>query len=97
MAQVVWNRKAVRQFEKIQEYLSKEFGDKTTEEFTKRVFNFLDLLSNYPDLGTVENKERNIRGFLLHRHTTLFYKIGSDKICLLAMFDNRQDPKKPKY
>jgi plasmid stabilization system protein ParE len=97
MAQVVWNRKAVRQFEKIQEYLSKEFGDKTTEEFTKRVFNFLDLLSDYPDLGTVENKERNIRGFLLHRHTTLFYKIGSDKIYLLAMFDNRQDPKKPKY
>lgn len=94
MAQIVWNKRASRQFEKIQDYLIKEFGEKATEEFTNRVFNFLDLLANYPDIGTMENKDKNIRGFLLHRHTTLFYKLDRDKIYLLSLFDNRQDPKK---
>ena len=94
MAQIVWNKRASKQFEKIQDYLISEFGERVTEEFTNRVFNFLDLLANYPDIGTIENKDKNIRGFLLHRHTILFYKYDGDKIYLLSVFDNRQDPKK---
>lgn len=94
MAQIVWNKRASKQFEKIQDYLVNEFGEKVTEEFTNRVFNFLDLLAIYPDIGTIENRERNIRGFLLHRHTTLFYKLDRGTIYILSVFDNRQDPKK---
>ena len=96
MAEIIWNKRAGRQFEKIQDYLSGEFGEKTTEEFTNKVFNFLDILAKYPELGTVENKEKNIRGFVIHKYTTLFYKTIEDRIYLLSMFDNRQTPKKKK-
>lgn len=97
MAQVVWNKRAEKQFSTIQNYLTEEFGDKVAEEFTSRVFDFLDLLADFPDLGSIENKEKNIRGFLLHKYTTLFYKCEGDKIYLLSLFDNRQDPGKKKF
>lgn len=96
MAQIIWNKRAGHQFENIQNYLIMEFGEKTTAEFTNKVFNFLDLLAKYPDLGTVENKDKNIRGFVIHKHTTIFYKTVGDKIFLLSMFDNRQSPKRKK-
>lgn len=96
MAEIIWNKRAGRQFEKIQDYLIGEFGEKMTEEFTNKVFYFLDLLAKYPDLGTVENKDSNIRGFVIHKYTTIFYKTVEDKIYLLSMFDNRQTLKKRK-
>lgn len=96
MAKIVWNKRADMQLVSIQNYLTAEFGEKVAEEFTSRVFTFLNLLAKFPEMGTVENKEKNIRGFLLHRHTTLFYKPEGDKIYLLSLFDNRKDPGKKK-
>lgn len=47
-------------------------------------------------MGTLENKEKQIRGFVITKHNTLFYRIEEDKIILITFFDNRQNPiKKP--
>ncbi len=56
MALIVWNKRAIRQFLNIQDYLLDEFGEKATKDFTNRVLNFLDLLIKYPELGTLENR-----------------------------------------
>jgi plasmid stabilization system protein ParE len=92
MAQIIWSKRAGRQFEQIQQYLERDFGEKSAGLFTSRLFNFLDLLSKYPEVGTLENKDKNIRGFRLHRHTTIFYKKEKNVIYILSVFDNRQDP-----
>lgn len=94
MARIIWNKRASRQFEQIQQYLEKEFGERSAGLFTSRLFNFLELLTKYPEIGTLENKKKNIRGFLLHRHTTILYKKGKNVIYILSVFDNRQDPAK---
>jgi plasmid stabilization system protein ParE len=94
MAQIIWNKRASRQFEQIQRYLEEEFGKKSAGIFTSRLFNFLELLAKYPEIGTLENAKENIRGFLLHRHTTILYKKGKNRIYILSVFDNRQDPGK---
>lgn len=97
MVKIIWNKRANTQFDKIQDYLTQKFGVRKTEEFTNRVFNFLDLLAIYPDLGTVENKDKNIRGFIIHKNTTIFYKAVEEKVFLLSIFDNRQSPKKKNF
>jgi plasmid stabilization system protein ParE len=94
MAQIIWNKRAARQFEQIQAYLEREFGEKSAGIFTSRLFNFLELLAKYPEIGTWENKKKHVRGFLLHRHTTIFYKKEKNVIYILSVFDNRQDPAK---
>ncbi|WP_192821836.1 type II toxin-antitoxin system RelE/ParE family toxin [Rufibacter sp. LB8] len=94
MAQIIWHKRATQQFQAIQTYLLEEFGKKAAKEFTFHSFQFLELLQQFPTLGTIENPEKNIRGFVLHRHTTLLYKSVNEKIYLLAFFDNRQNPSK---
>jgi plasmid stabilization system protein ParE len=94
MAGVIWNKRASKQLEELQKHLNLEFGINTTKTFTQRLFKFLDLLVKYPHIGTLENKAADIRGFLLHRHTTILYKVKQDSIFILALFDNRQNPGK---
>jgi plasmid stabilization system protein ParE len=96
MAQVKWNKRASRQFADLQEYLLKEFGENTVRKFTTNVIKFLGLLVKHPHLGTIENKENEIRGFVLHRHTTILYKAQQSSIFVLSIFDNRQNPAKKK-
>lgn len=96
MAKIVWNRRASKQLQELQVYLEKEFGSNTVKTFTNRLFKFLELLTKYPHIGTLENKTEDIHGFLLHRHTTIFYKVKQDTIYILSLFDNRQNPDKRK-
>ena len=93
MAQIIWNKRASNQFAKIQEYLFQEFGEDTVKQFTFRTFQVLELLLKYPQAGNLENKTKGIRGFVLHKHTTIYYKPQNSDIFILAVFDNRQNPK----
>jgi plasmid stabilization system protein ParE len=94
MAQIVWNKRACKQLADLQNYLQQEFGEKAAQTFTYRIFQFLELLVKYPQIGTLEGPEKNIRGFLLHRHTTILYKEKEETLYILALFDNRQNPQK---
>ncbi len=93
MARIKWNKRAGRQFSELQNYLLQEFGETTVKNFTSHTFKFLDLLVKHPHLGTVENKEKGIRGFVLHRHTTVLYKENKGAIYILSLYDNRKKPK----
>ena len=90
MARIVWNKRAKKNFTEIQLYLEKEFGVQSVKKFTKQFFDFLDILEKYPEVGIIENSESNIRGFVLHKYTTVFYRLVNNKIYLLAIFDNRR-------
>ncbi len=94
MAQIVWNKRASKQLADLQNYLQQEFGEKAAQTFTYRIFHFLELLVKYPQIGTLESPEKDIKGFLLHRHTTILYKQKEQTIYILALFDNRQNPQK---
>ncbi len=96
MAGVIWNKRAAKQLEELQEYLEQEFGIDTVKKFTNRLFKFLELLIRYPHIGTLENKTENIRGFLLHRHTTIIYRVKGNSVYILSLFDNRQNPNRKK-
>ncbi|WP_425393133.1 type II toxin-antitoxin system RelE/ParE family toxin [Ekhidna sp.] len=78
-------------------YILKEFGEKPSNNFKDKVFDFLELLGKFPQLGTLEVPEKNIHGFQISKQTRIFYRISKDHISLLTFFDTRQDPaRKPK-
>jgi plasmid stabilization system protein ParE len=91
---IYWSKKADKKFDKILEYLLEEWGERVMRLFIKKVFDLLDILSESPEIGSVENKEKGIRGFTVIKQINLFYKVGKDKIILLDFFDNRQHPDK---
>ena len=94
---ILWSKRADKKFDKILEYLLEEWGERITGNFVKKVYNFLEILSEYPEIGTIENEEKGIRGFTVVKEIDLFYKVTGDKIILLDFFDNRQSPEKNRF
>ena len=89
---VKWSKYADQSFDRILDYLQAEWGDNVTRAFVRRTYEFLDLLAEFPEIGTVENQERQIRGFVLIKHITIFYIRKSDSVILLNFYDNRHKP-----
>ena len=60
----------------------------------RKLYDFLGILSEFPEIGSIQWPDKNIRGFSLTKQVSIFYKIEGDQIILLDFFDNRSDPKK---
>lgn len=61
---IVWNRRASDSFNAITEYLQYKWGDRVTKNFVKHTFQIIELLAEYPEMGSLENHEKQIRGLL---------------------------------
>ena len=93
---IFWTNRASKNFDIVLEYLEGEWGDQVTKKFIKDVYDFLELLVEFPEIGSIENNEKGIRGFTLIKQMNIFYRITKEKIIILGLFDNRQNPlKKP--
>ena len=92
--EIKWTKRASSSFHKTVEYLENEWSVRSVQKFIKKVNKFLDTLKKQPEIGKFEQEEKGIRGFVLSRHNTVFYRLKNDTIILLKFFDNRQDPKK---
>jgi plasmid stabilization system protein ParE len=84
---IVWTKRANTKFNKIIDYLELEWGPNVTRNFVNKVYDIIDLISDQPDLGTLENPDKKIRGFLVTKHNRLFYRITEREIVLLNFFD----------
>jgi plasmid stabilization system protein ParE len=94
---IIWNRRASNSFNAIIKYLQQEWGEKVTQDFVIRAYQIIELLAANPQMGLVEHREKEIRGFVITKHNTLFYRIEENRLILLNFFDNRQHPQKKSY
>ncbi|MCD4746343.1 MAG: type II toxin-antitoxin system RelE/ParE family toxin [Bacteroidales bacterium] len=95
--EIEWSRKADKKINKILEYLQEKWGANVTRTFVRKVYDFLDLVVEFPEMGTLEDKRKNIRGFTVVRQINIFYRIKGTKIILLNFFDNRQNPNRKRF
>lgn len=91
---IVWTKRANAKFNRIIEYLEQEQGYRVTQNFVTKTYDIIELISEQSDLGTIENPERKIRGFLITKHNRLFYRATDKEIILLNFFDTRFNKKK---
>jgi len=48
--EIVWDRRAKSNFDKIISYLFIKFGENTTKEFVRRTYRILDEIAEFPEL-----------------------------------------------
>ena len=89
-----WTTKADIKLDQLIIYLESEWGESVVKAFMRKFYDFLVILSEFPEIGSMQYPEKRIRGFALTKQVTIFYKIDSNHIILLDIFDNRSDPKK---
>jgi len=73
--EILWTKQADRKFDKIINYLLNEWNQRVTESFVKKVYDSIDILSEFPELGTIEHQEKGIRGFTIVKQINVFYKV----------------------
>ncbi|WP_339608475.1 type II toxin-antitoxin system RelE/ParE family toxin [uncultured Roseivirga sp.] len=91
---VIWTKRAIHKFNKIVDYLERDWGDNVTRNFVIKTYDIIELISDQSELGTLENQEKQIRGFVLTKHNRLFYRVTKEDIIILNFFDTRSDPKR---
>jgi len=94
---ILWSKRAEKKFNKIIEYLLEEWNEQITDAFVKKVFELIDTITEFPEIGIIENKEKAIRGFSIVKQISIFYHLEKHQIIILDFFDNRQSPKKKKF
>ena len=91
---ILFTRRAKKNYHSIKERLYRKWGEKVALAFEEKTIQFLDLLEQFPETGSVELKEKQIRGFQLTKQTRLFYRLTPESIIILNLFDVRQNLKK---
>ena len=95
--EILCTKQADRKFDKIIDYLLHEWNQKVTQAFVKKVYDTIDPLAEFPEIGTIEHKEKEIRGFTIIKQINVFYKVSNNKLIILNFFDNRQSPAKKRF
>jgi plasmid stabilization system protein ParE len=52
--EITWSKRGDKEFDKIIEYLLAEWNEQVTEAFVKKVYDFIDILADFPEIGTIE-------------------------------------------
>jgi len=91
---ILWTTRADIKLDQLIIYLESEWGENVVKAFMRKLYDFLEILSEFPEIGSMQYPEKRIRGFALTKQVTIFYMIDSNHIVLLDIFDNRSDPNK---
>lgn len=94
---IVWNKRALEKLDEIVDYLEENFSEKTASNFVEKVFDRLDILSRYPEIGRKSKKKKNIKFHKIDKHRDLYYRIDGKNLIVVYIFDTRQNPEKNLY
>ena len=94
---VKWTKRAQSNFDEIVQCIENEWVSKSAQKFVRKVKLLMQTLQNQSEIGKIEIKEKGIRSFVFTRQNTVFYRIKEKNIIILAIFDNRRNPKNKPY
>jgi len=89
-----FTKKANKRFDEILTYVDRKFGRATAIKFIERTYSFFDVIVEHPQIGRLEDRQKDIYGFVLEKPVTIFYRFNDKEVVVLNFFDNRMNPKK---
>ena len=94
---LIWSDEALQGLKRIIEYLEQRWTQKEIKKFARLLDKQLNIIKDNPLIFPQSNKSRGIRKSVLSKQTSIYYKVKENKIYLLTLFDNRQDPNRLKF
>jgi plasmid stabilization system protein ParE len=95
--EIIWTKRANKNFNTIIDYLEITFGENVTKAVVQRTYKNIEIIAKFPNMGTVEDADKGIRGFVISKHNTIFYRTTKQKMIILNLFSNRMNLKRKKY
>jgi plasmid stabilization system protein ParE len=91
---VIWSHEASQNLDVIIRYLDTNWTPKEIRKFLIKLNKAIDVISGWPELFTITNKKLKIRRCVLSRQISVYFKIDEEKVFIISIFDNRQNPDK---
>ena len=66
--EIKWSKRADNSFDRIIDYLQDEWGDQVVQGFVRKTYDFIEILAEFPEIGSIQVQEKAIRGFVLIKH-----------------------------
>ena len=95
--QIVWSKLAEDDFSSILDYLYENWNIKVVNKFIDLSDKLIYQISKNPNQYPIINNTIRIRKGVITKHSSLYYRINRNKIEILRIYDNRQDPNKLKF
>ena len=92
--EIKWSKKGSKSLYEITTYLEGYLTEKTLIKFIDNVFECIDQILEFPEIGVIENKETKLRSYLINRNLRLFYRTTKLEVVIVAFIDTRTNPKK---
>lgn len=87
------SKRAMKGLENLLVYLEEEWSTKVKHEFVLKLDKSFKQIQKLPDSFPESEKIRSLRKCVVTKQTTIFYKYSETSIDVVAIFDNRQNPK----
>ena len=94
---IEWTEPALQDFEAIFSYIESEWSQAIANKFIDELLQRIDALLRQPYMGMGSRKHPDIRSIKVSKHNRLYYKVESQRLVLLNIFDLRQHPDKNIY
>lgn len=93
--EIVWSDQALKELEETIEYLEQNFTNKELRRLSVEIERNLNIISENPLIFS-RTEKLDIRKVVIAKFNTLYYKIENEKIEIISLFSNRQNPLKRK-
>ncbi|MBI2968167.1 MAG: type II toxin-antitoxin system RelE/ParE family toxin [Bacteroidetes bacterium] len=90
---IVWSNEARDNLSQIIDYFEEKWTERELKKFFQRLEKIINLISQNPRLFMLTKKRKNVRRCVLSKQTSIYYKFDSERIFIITLFDNRQNPK----
>ncbi len=89
---VIFSDEAIDTFQSIGEQIQAKWSEKEANEFRRRTYKVVEIISKFPLIFQAVNKAENVRKAFIHKNCSMFYRVGATYIEILFFWDNRQEP-----
>ena len=94
---IIWSDEAEETFEAMVSYLQEQYSLKTATKFADAVYDKIDILILYPDIGRPSTKNSSVKIVQIDKNVIMFYRFDGNELFIVDIFNTRQDPKLRKY
>lgn len=94
---IIWSPLAENDLDNILGYLNKNWSNKIALRFINIIDEVLRQIAINPKQFPIINKNLKVRKCVVTKHNSLFYLQNNNRIEILRLFDNRQDPDKLRF
>ena len=90
--QVVWNKRAIRNFDEIIGYLEENVSETAAAKFVRNVDDLIERLFKYPEIGRKAAKFKTIRQYRIDKYRRMYYRTHGRKLTIVFIFDDGRHP-----